>query len=416
MITKDVIVLGAGMVGIGTAAHLVSRGASVALVDRGAPAGETSFGNAGLIQAEAVVPYTFPHSARVIFGVLAGTRNDARIDLAALPSHARRWFAFFRNGTPSAIRRTTDAMVPLIKAALPEHKNLAERADVSHLLRPGGYLRIFRDPADLDSASAEAEKVAQEFDIPTARLSAAELAEAEPHLATDLIGAIHYLEPHSVPDPADLGQSYASHFTAAGGTLLQGDARTLTRTGERWTVTTAKGPVSAKDVVIALGPWSADLLAAHGINVPLFVKRGYHTHRQAAGNAVLNHLVVDEDNGIVLAPQRRGIRITTGAEFTHRDAPSGSAQLRAAMPVAQSLFPLDDTPGTSPWRGARPCLPDLLPMIGAVDGAPGLWANFGHQHLGFTLGPATGRLLAEAMTGSAPFTALSPYAINRFAR
>lgn len=157
-------------------------------------------------------------------------------------------------------------------------------------------------------------------------------------------------------------------------------------------------------------------MAAHGARVPLFVKRGYHTHRQPAGNAVLGRVIVDEDNGVVLAPQRRGIRITTGAEFTHRDRPENLSQLKRAVPIAEGLFPFDDTPATPPWRGARPCLPDLLPMIGPVPAAPGLWANFGHQHLGFTLGPATGRLLAEAMTGETPFTPATPYAVDRFWR
>ncbi|MEL6227851.1 MAG: FAD-dependent oxidoreductase, partial [Pseudomonadota bacterium] len=67
-----------------------------------------------------------------------------------------------------------------------------------------------------------------------------------------------------------------------------------------------------------------------------------------------------------------------------------------------------------PWLGSRPCLPDLIPMMGAVPGNRGLWANFGHHHLGLTLGPVTGRLLAEIMTGEKPFTDPAPYRVDRF--
>lgn len=415
MMRADVIVLGAGMVGVATALHLSARGASVVLIDRGPPAGETSLGNAGLIQAEAVVPYAFPRSATVIFGALAGTRGDARVDWRAVPSHARRWWSFFRHGSPSAVRRSTAGLAPLVHAALPEHLALAEQAGVQHLIRPGGYLRIFRDAAALETAAVDAADVEKEHGIPFRALSPNALADEEPFLRGTFAGAIHYPEPQSVSDPADLGAAYAVLFQT-GGRFLAGDAKTLDRDGGGWRVDTEKGPVSAAEAVVALGPWSGDLLAAFGVRVPLFVKRGYHTHRQPAGNAVLNHLVVDEENGVVLTSQRRGIRITTGAEFAARDALAGGQQLPRALSVAERLFPFDQTPATPAWRGARPCLPDLLPMIGAVPGLPGLWANFGHQHLGFTLGPATGRLLAEAMMGADPFTSLEPFAVDRFAR
>jgi D-amino-acid dehydrogenase len=110
----------------------------------------------------------------------------------------------------------------------------------------------------------------------------------------------------------------------------------------------------------------------------------------------------------------RGIRLTTGAEFAHRDAPPTPVQVEQALPRARRLFPLGEPADTKPWMGARPCLPDMLPVIGKAPRHGGLWFDFGHQHHGLTLGPATGRLLAEMMTGETPFADARPFAVERF--
>ena len=170
----------------------------------------------------------------------------------------------------------------------------------------------------------------------------------------------------------------------------------------------------AREVVVALGPWSDQVFRPLGYSIPLSVKRGYHLHLAPRGNAVLNHPVLDSDLGYLLAPMNRGIRLTTGVEFAHRDAPPTPVQVEQALPRAHALFPLGEAIDATPWMGARPCLPDILPVIGKAPRHPGLWFDFGHQHHGLTLGPATGRLLAEMMTGETPFADPTPFAVERF--
>jgi D-amino-acid dehydrogenase len=91
-------------------------------------------------------------------------------------------------------------------------------------------------------------------------------------------------------------------------------------------------------------------------------------------------------------------------------------QVDRAEPLARDLFPLGERVDETPWLGRRPCLPDMLPAIGRAPRLDGVWLNFGHHHLGFTMGPVTGRLLAELMTGETPFTDPAPYAAERFLR
>ena len=124
--------------------------------------------------------------------------------------------------------------------------------------------------------------------------------------------------------------------------------------------------------------------------------------------------MLDAQNGYVLTPMLGGIRLTTGAEFAPRDAPPSPVQLAKAEPLAREIFPLAARVDAQPWLGRRPCLPDMLPIIGQAPRHKGLWFDFGHHHLGFTIGPVSGRLLAEMMTGEETFTNPAPYRAERF--
>jgi len=180
-------------------------------------------------------------------------------------------------------------------------------------------------------------------------------------------------------------------------------------------VVSEKGSIEAREAVVALGPWSNDVFRPLGYEIPLSVKRGYHMHYGVKGNTTLGHSVRDADGGFALAPMIKGVRLTTGVEFADRDAPPSPVQLARDEPLARELFPLAERLEPEPWMGRRPCLPDMVPVIGKGERHQGLWFAFGHAHHGFTLGPVTGRLLAEMMTGREPFTDPSSYAASRFA-
>jgi D-amino-acid dehydrogenase len=108
-----------------------------------------------------------------------------------------------------------------------------------------------------------------------------------------------------------------------------------------------------------------------GYSVPLGIKRGCHLHLAPRGKAVLNHPVLDWDLGFLQALMDRGIRLTTGVEFARRDAPPKPIQVQQALPRARALFPLGEAIDAKPWEGARPCLPDMLPVIGRAPGHAG---------------------------------------------
>jgi len=218
-----------------------------------------------------------------------------------------------------------------------------------------------------------------------------------------------------VRDPGGLVAGYAALFTRLGGTIATGDARTLRATGSGWSVTTPSGPVTAEHAVVALGPWSDGVIRPLGYRLPLFVKRGYHREYRQVEAGALNRPLLDAETGFLLAPMARGIRLTTGAEFARIDAPVNPSQIDGTEAVARQMLPLGERLDAEPWLGARPCTPDMKPVIGRAPHHQTLWFAFGHAHHGLTLGAVTGRLLAELMTGEAPFLNTEPFSAARFA-
>ncbi|MEO0799984.1 MAG: FAD-dependent oxidoreductase [Pseudomonadota bacterium] len=410
----DCLVLGAGAVGVSTALQLQALGKQVVLVDRQPAAEATSYGNTGIIQAEGVVPYMLPMEAMRLFQMLLNRRSEAHVHYGALLKLAPWLARYGMNSFEAGVQRGAAAHLPLIQKAISEHERFIGAAGVEHLVRRTGYLKVYRDTEDLEADEKESLSQADRYGIKFNVVNPDELEKLEPHLSDDLVGAIHYPEPVSLADPSALVKAYAALFQKQGGRFLTADARTLARDGAHWTVSTVDGRLKAEHCVLALGPWSADILKLLGVPVPLAFKRGYHMHYSASGNATLSRPVLDTDHGYVMTQMERGIRLTTGAEFAERDAKPSPRQLEKVEPFARELFPLDKRLDAEPWLGSRPCLPDLIPMTGAVPGNRGLWANFGHHHLGLTLGPVTGRLLAEIMTGEKPFTDPAPYRVDRF--
>lgn len=408
------IVVGAGMVGVSVALHLRRRGYDVVLVDRQGPGEGASFGNGGLIQREAVYPHPFPRALAELRRIAGNRAVDVAYHPLALPGFVSPLLQYWWHSEPGRYLHAVTAYARLIATCVEEHLALAAGTPAMALLRPIGWMRMFSDPRRLDAALTQAETARRDHGIGFVALDAAGLAAAEPHLLVTRAGAIHWTDPLSVSDPHALTLAYAGLFTAAGGVLALGDAASLERVGAGWRVRTAAGPVTAAEVVVALGAASARLTGRFGYAPPLFGKRGYHRHFGLRGNAVLHRPVLDTESGFLLAPMRAGIRLTTGAEFARPDAPPTPVQLARAEPLARQLLPLAEQVEDTPWMGTRPCTPDMLPIIGRLPGQPGAWCAFGHAHQGLTLGPTTGRLLAEMMTGAAPFVDPEPYRAERF--
>ena len=339
MARLDVIVLGAGIVGTSVALQLAKRGLGVALVDRRAVGEETSYGNAGVIEGNTIFPPAFPSDPIALLRIALKRAPEANYHLNFLPQLAPWLIAFRAASRPERLIETAHLMRPLFARALAEHEVLLAEAGATRYLRKEGWLKLYRTERAFEALKSEL-ALAQEFGMPHRPLDVDGARELEPSLAPVFRRAMYWPRAASITNPLAVTQAYAGRFSALGGLVMRGDARSLHRADAHWRLDTAEGPLDADHAVVALGPFAPDVLRPLGIALPLGIKRGYHRHYRAAGNAALARPVVDIENGYCLAPMEQGIRLTTGAEFAPRDAPPTPVQFDRLLPAARALFPL----------------------------------------------------------------------------
>lgn len=407
----DTVILGGGIVGVSVAIHLQKRGLAVALVDRKAPGNETSSGNAGLIQREGVYPYAFPRDLGTLLRYARNRSLDVRYHVSAMPKLLPFLYQYWRYSRADRHAAIAHSYSTLIEHCISEHRTLIDESGAQALLRTGGWLKVFRSPRKQDTELSKAKHWNSDYGITFEALDAAQLRRAEPALSHALLGALRYTDADSIVDPNALVTAYASYFEQLGGRIFIGDASTLK---PQWSVDTEAGRIDAHSAVVSLGPWSDMVNTRFGYRLPVAVKRGYHMHYSARDGARLNQPVVDTEIGYMITPMTRGIRLTTGVELAACDAPATPVQLNAVEPIARDTFPLGPRLDDHPWLGRRPCTPDMMPIIGPAKRHKDLWFAFGHAHHGLTLGPVTGRLLAEMMVGAETITDPFPFRVDRF--
>lgn len=410
----EAIVLGAGMVGVSTAIALRDRGWDVTIIDRKPPGQETSFGNAGIIQSECVEPYAMPRSRRELFNIATGRSNDVNFAMSELPWHLQALSKYWWHSEGTRHQKISITYAKLIGRAIGTHAPLIDRAGAHNLVHQSGYRILFRDPKALEQGIASAERRKTGFGTPYIAMDAAATLKHEPALRQGGAGSVYWPEPWTVRDPGDLVTAYSELFCRNGGRLVQASIDAVDRFNRGWRVSTSDGAFDAAHLVIALGPWSPELLKKHGLRIPMIFKRGYHAHYVSPHQ--LSIATLDNAYGYMIAPMRNGSRMTTGAHLTMPGKPPIYRQLERAERAAEELFDLGERVEKTPWSGTRPCMPDMLPVIGPVKSEPGLWLNFGHGHQGFTLGPASAEILSAMMAAETPPVDPEAFRPERFLR
>lgn len=399
---NQVIVLGAGIVGVCCALELQRRGMSVTLVDRQDPGLETSLGNAGVIARSSLMPFNHPGLWAQLPRLLKNDTVQFRYKLNYLARNLGWAARFLLSARPSVFRQTVEALDGLIRLSAPEHLRLLDAAGAAHRLRDTGWIFLYRSEQGWNSGELSRQTFAR-YQVPTRVLAPAELAELEPALAPIFHRALWIQGSYSVDDPHEVVAAYAALFRRSGGAFKRMTASGIRRDGQRWIVqcTQASESLEADRLVVALGPWSKALLKTTGIDLPMAFERGYHMHYSGVEGASLTRPVYDTGGGYVLSPMARGLRLTTGVELDACEAPARPLQLELAEARAREAFPLDRRLDPEAWLGRRPTLPDSRPMIGEAPRHPGLWLALGHQHIGFSTAPGTARVLGELMCDGA---------------
>jgi D-amino-acid dehydrogenase len=410
----EVIVIGAGMVGTSIAWHLQKNQSKVLLLDKKAPGSETSYGNAGLIQREAVHVHPFPRHLIELVKVLPNQNTVIRYRWPAVLRYHQALLQYWQFSAPSSVKKIEKEWQTLIEHCTSEHQKMITAAASEDLIRRDGWIEMHRTE-EAFKVAVSAAKNSHEQGIEHRVLSLDALQALEPNANFEgFIGAIHWLNSWQVSNPGALVKAYAKSFQELHGTIGEACVNKVLPDGEGWQVITDDATFYSDHVVIAAGPWSSQLIQPLGYDLPLFPMRGYHQHFKNTAQNNISHSLVDMDKGFVIGPMQQGIRITTGAEMTLMEAKKDFGQLQAVLHFAKNILPLDTQVEHEAWCGSRPCMPDMKPVIGAAGKHNNLWFAFGHGHQGFTLGPITGRIVEELIHNKPLTVDVIPFNAQRF--
>lgn len=408
-----IAVIGAGIVGVSCALYLRRDGHDVTLVDPRAPGTATSFGNAGAIVTGAVVPNSTPALRRDIPRMLFDRDSSVRVRWSYLPRAAPWLLRFLLAGRHSRVQAIADALQPLVSRAYEAHRELGTLSGAEDLLRQVGWLKVYETEAAFAATQYDRDIMAARG-VRSDVLGADEIRQLEPSLARRYVKGLFQPDTGFVTLPHRLVQAHAAHFQQLGGSIVQERVRGVQPMDGVVRLDCELGFRTFDAAVIAAGAWSKELARQVGDRVPLDTERGYHLNIEPGDAGELRRPVMFPERGFVLAPMLDGIRLTSGVELAGLHAAPDFSRILRLLPVAREALPGLSDRITRQWLGYRPSTPDSLPVIGRSQHSRAVFYAFGHQHLGLTLGPITGRAIAAAVAGRQPEFDLSPYRAERF--
>ncbi|SAK73459.1 D-amino-acid dehydrogenase [Caballeronia hypogeia] len=409
----DVAVVGAGVIGLALAHHLRKHGRRVTIIDRAEPASQCSMGNAGALSFHSVAPLAMPGVLKSTLAMIRDPDGPLYLPPGYLPQAADWLWRFVRAAREARVREIAASLAAFFRSAETDQRQLAAEVGYATKLRTNGQLHLYPSEAQY-AKDALGWAIKQGHGMRLRRLSRAEIEEMEPDVSKAYAFGLFLENDHSVTNPHGYALAIARTVAQAGVSIVRADVRAIRPSGDGWRIETGDAPLFARDVAIAAGAWSAQLLAPLGVRVPLETQRGYHVHVPESGTR-LSRTVVLADRKVFITPMDTGLRIAGTVEFGGlvREPNQRRAALLARH-AKKGLPALDLLGGSTTWMGHRPCMPDSMPVLGAVPRHPGLWLAFGHGHLGLTSSATTGRLLAEAIClGQSP-SVLAPFSMTRF--
>ena len=408
MTQPDVIVIGAGVVGLSSALALQGRGLSVVVLDREGPAAGASAGNAGAFAFSDILPLASP-------GILKKAPKwllDPLGPLSVPPAYALKiapWmYRFWRACSPARVAQSTAAQTALMDLSRDALEPFLAATGTADMLRKRGNLQLYESEAEF-RAALPGWQARDDHGIEYRHMTPEEMADLQPGLSPRFTHGTFTPGWYSIADPKDYVLALAARFQQNGGSIeqaeiagLQPDSDGVTLNGRR-----------AAHVVVAAGAFSHRIAKTIGDRIPLETERGYNTTLPPGAFDLRTQLTFG-GHGFVVSALDTGIRVGGAVEFGGLEAPPNYKRSDAMLQKAKAFLPGLKTEGGTQWMGFRPSLPDSLPVIGRAPRAPRVTYAFGHGHLGLTQSAGTARLVADLVTGQTPAIDLAPFAPTRF--
>ena len=408
----DVVVVGAGVVGLSAALALQAHGRSVAVLDREGPAAGASAGNAGAFAFTDILPLASP-------GILRKAPQwllDPLGPLTVPPAYALRiapWmFRFWRACSASRVARSTAAQTALMDLSKAELEPFLAATGTAHMLRKEGNLQVYESEAEL-CASLPGWRARAEHGIEFRHLMAEEMAAIQPGIAPRFTRGTFTPGWYSIADPRLYTLALAERFRAAGGAIERAEVTALRPVEAGIEVIAEGAPRRAGHAVLAAGAFSHRVARSLGERIPLETERGYNTTLPPDAFDLRTQITFG-GHGFVVTRLTSGIRVGGAVELGGLSLPPNFRRAEAMLTKARSFLPGLKPEGGVQWMGFRPSLPDSLPAIGRARATPRVTYAFGHGHLGLTQSAGTARLVADLVTGCQPAIDLSAFSPQRF--
>ena len=394
-----VIVIGAGIVGTATARALQRAGHAVTLIDSDEPGKATSYGNAGFIAIDHVLPLARPSTLRRVPQMLMDRNGPLTVHRPSIP-YLLPWMARFALAAYSSteVRKGVDSFGPLMAEANIAWKAEIQASGLGELFLSKGALYVYESEQSFAEGAEERElqkAKGTEFEI----VDGARARELAPGLSSHIVRGVYYPHGMHTIDPYKVVATLAERFSAEGGTVQRGRVRSFGRDGDRVTsVRLTDSELPAGVVVIAAGRASGELTRLLGFNAPLVAERGYHV-MLAPDNVRFDLPVSPAGRGFFITPMQEGLRVAGTVELAAPHQPPSWHRADLLVRHLKDIFPGVGGEERSRWIGERPSLPDFRPAIGRAPRLANVYCGYGHQHVGLTLATATARLIVRQMEG-----------------
>ena len=412
--SKHVVVVGAGIVGVSTAIWLLRQGVAVTLVDRQKPGSDkaASFGNACILAACSVAPVTGPGMIIKSPKMLFDPNFPLFLRWSYLPKLAPWLVKYLSHANDKDTRRIASGIAPLTSDTVAQHKALSEGTAAEEWVRDTLYSFVYpsRQAFDEDNYVWMLRKAAG---FEPELLEGEAVHEFEPNLSKDF-QCLAVMQDHGyIRDPGSYVADLAKEVERLGGAIMQASVEDFSyQDGRVHQVITDKGAIDCTHAVLATGAWSKTLSEKLGFSVPLETERGYHVEFTAPEGGPSTPLMLTTGKFVAM-PMDRGLRCAGVLEFGGLDAGASDGPIALMRKKVKETFPNLTFKEEKTWLGHRPAPSDSLPSIGEIKNS-GVFAGFGHHHIGLTAGPKTGRILAGLIAGQREETDLTVYDPKRF--
>lgn len=413
MSRSDVIVIGAGVVGLSIAIAAKMRGLNVTVIDREGPAAGASAGNAGAFAFTDILPLASPGILKKAPKWLLDPLGPLSIPPAYALQIAPWMLRFWRACQPSRVAHSTSAQTSLMDLSKAELEGFLSATGTLSMLRKDGNLQVYESDAEFQESLpgwAAREKHGIEF----RHMNAAEMSEIQPGLAPRFIRGTFTPGWYSIADPKLYTLALAEHFRTLGGMIEIAEVKALQPAADGVDIVMADGDKrTAGKVVLSAGAFSHRIAKTLRENIPLETERGYNTTLPSDAFD-LRTQVTFGGHGFVVTRLTSGIRVGGAVELGGLELPPNFKRSEAMLKKAQAFLPGLKAAGGTQWMGFRPSMPDSLPAIGRAKSTPNVVYAFGHGHLGLTQSAGTARIVADMLTGQTAAIDIAAFSPQRF--